>query len=67
MTANYSHEHWLLRAAEMLEEEAQTLKDCHTVGGEWDGTDTEVQENCAEMLSAAAEVRIAYQRSVSNQ
>lgn len=56
---NYSHEHWLTRAAELLEEVAAELHQSHTVDGVWDDDDPGVEEHYDEMRQAANAVREA--------
>lgn len=62
---NFSHAHWLQRAAEILEEDAEALKNCHTIEGEWSADEPEVQEHYNEMREAARAVRAEYERSAS--
>lgn len=62
---NYSHTHWLQRAAEILEEDAEALKHCHTSEGEWSADEPEVQEHYNEMREAARAVRAEHERAAS--
>ena len=38
----------------MLRQEASILRDCHTLGSEWDGAELEVKEHYDGMMSLAA-------------
>jgi len=49
----------LIRAAELLEYHAESLKLGHTIKGEWPNEDAIVEADCAEMLAIAAELRRA--------
>ena len=59
--SNYSHTHWLQRAAEILEEDAECLRMSHQIDGEWDANEPEVREHWVEMTSAARAVRATLQ------
>lgn len=40
-------------AADFLRQEAAILRDCHTLGGQWDGEDRETQAHYDQMLALA--------------
>ena len=54
---NYDRRHWLQRAAELLEESADELKRSHTIGDEWDPSESEVLDSYREYVEAALVVR----------
>jgi hypothetical protein len=50
----------LLRVAVLLEDQANSLRDCHTIAGEWDSTDpidVAAKDDCTELLVLARYVR----------
>lgn len=66
-SSNYSHAHWLQRAAELLEEDAECIKSAHTIGGQWDDEEPEVYEHYREQLDAAQAVRNALEQLTAHE